>query len=167
MKSKKDIVHNWLPRYTGKSLRSFGKYILLTNFHQYLNLFSKQYKVKIEGRDKPMPNVTADGVTLINFGIGSSNAATIIDLLIKKCEVLEIEIRFGEGVSKIVTNNDLYEERELLIAIFQKRFRPFRRSDCKGPYQKPLKNMKKTTGQAPCTQPIREYGSMTMILKVT
>jgi AMP nucleosidase len=27
-----------------------------------------------------MPNVTADGITLINFGMGSPNAATVMDL---------------------------------------------------------------------------------------
>jgi len=31
--------------------------------------------------EKPMPNVTAEGITLINFGMGSPNAATVMDLL--------------------------------------------------------------------------------------
>ena len=33
------------------------------------------------GRDRPMPNATADGITIINFGMGSANAATVMDLL--------------------------------------------------------------------------------------
>ena len=81
MKTKKEIVNDWLPRYTGTPLKSFGKYILLTNFNHYVALFAKENKVKIKGLDKPMPNATAKGITIINFGMGSANAATIMDLL--------------------------------------------------------------------------------------
>lgn len=81
MDTKKEIVENWLPRYTGTSLEEFGKYILLTNFHHYVKLFSEWYNVPIKGADKPMPNATADGITIINFGIGSPNAALVMDLL--------------------------------------------------------------------------------------
>ncbi len=81
MKTKREIVENWLPRYTGRKLEDFSQYILLTNFHQYLELFSEWYNVPIVGEDLPMPNVAADGITLINFGMGSPLAATIMDLL--------------------------------------------------------------------------------------
>src|SRR5688572_3833688 len=81
MKSKKEIVEDWLPRYTGTKLGDFGKYILLTNFTHYVNLFATWNKVKIAGSDRPMPNATANGITIINFGIGSPNAALIMDLL--------------------------------------------------------------------------------------
>ena len=81
MKTKEEIVNNWLPRYTARPLKDFTKYILLTNFSHYLDLFAKWYDVEIVGKDKPMPNVSAEGITLINFGIGSANAATIMDLL--------------------------------------------------------------------------------------
>ena len=81
MKSKKEIVENWLPRYTGQPLNSFGEYILLTNFQHYVNLFAKWNKTKIVGADKPMSSATANGITIINFGMGSANAATIMDLL--------------------------------------------------------------------------------------
>ncbi len=81
MKTKEEIVNNWLPRYTGTPLREFGKYILLVNFEDYLRMFSEWYSVPIRGLDKPMPNVTAEGITLINFGMGSPNAATVMDLL--------------------------------------------------------------------------------------
>ena len=81
MKTKKEIVDNWLPRYTGRVLEDFSKYILLTNFEYYLELFSEMYHVPIIGADKTMPNVSFNGVTLINFGMGSPNAATILDLL--------------------------------------------------------------------------------------
>jgi len=81
MKTKEEIVNNWLPRYTGKDLKAFGKYFLLTNFMYYVELFAKWYNVEIEGKDRNMPNATADGMTIINFGMGSPNAATIMDLL--------------------------------------------------------------------------------------
>ncbi|MBK7851342.1 MAG: AMP nucleosidase [Bacteroidetes bacterium] len=81
MNNKKEIVENWLPRYTGTELKDFGKYILLTNFNHYVRLFSEWNNVPINGLDKPMPNATHDGITIINFGIGSPNAALIMDLL--------------------------------------------------------------------------------------
>jgi len=81
MKSKKEIVDNWLPRYTGQELIHFGKYIILTNFQHYVNLFAKWNKVKVVGMDRPMPSATANGITIINFSMGSANAATVMDLL--------------------------------------------------------------------------------------
>ncbi len=81
MNSKKEIVDNWLPRYTGTTLAEFGKYILLTNFNHYVRLFSQWNNVPVNGLDKPMPNATFNGMTIINFGIGSPNAALIMDLL--------------------------------------------------------------------------------------
>ncbi|MFZ2340510.1 MAG: AMP nucleosidase [Bacteroidales bacterium] len=81
MKTKEEIVNNWLPRYTGKQLETFGKYFLLTNYLYYVELFAKWNKVEVEGRDKNMQSATADGITIINFGMGSPNAATVMDLL--------------------------------------------------------------------------------------
>jgi len=81
LKSKSDIVRNWLPRYTGRNIEDFTEYILLTNFSQYLKLFSEWFNVPIVGTDKPMQNAIAEGITLINFGMGSPMAATIMDLL--------------------------------------------------------------------------------------
>ncbi len=81
MKHKHEIVANWLPRYTGVPLEKFGDYILLTNFSQYLELFAEINDVEILGKGQPMPCVTVGRITMINFGIGSANAATIMDLL--------------------------------------------------------------------------------------
>lgn len=81
MKTKKEIVENWLPRYTGQALKDFGKYILLSNFSQYVKLFADMHQVPIVGMDKPMQCATADGITIINFGMGSPTAATVMDLL--------------------------------------------------------------------------------------
>jgi len=81
MRTKEDIVSNWLPRYTGKDLASFGEFILLTNFTLYVEMFAKWNNVAVEGKDKNWPSATADGITIVNFGMGSPNAATIMDLL--------------------------------------------------------------------------------------
>ncbi len=79
--NKEDIIANWLPRYTGLALEDFGKYILLTNFDNYVDLFAEMQGAEVRGLDKAMPSVTADGITMINFGMGSPNAATMMDLL--------------------------------------------------------------------------------------
>ncbi len=81
MKTKQEIVTNWLPRYTGKPVDTFGKFILLTNFQHYVEVFAEKFNVPIDGADKNMSNATANGITIINFGMGSPNAATIMDLL--------------------------------------------------------------------------------------
>ena len=81
MKSKKEIVDNWLPRYTGTAIENFGEYILITNFGNYVEIFAQRTGAEVQGRDRPMPNATADGISIINFGMGSANAATIMDLL--------------------------------------------------------------------------------------
>ena len=81
MRTKDEIVQNWLPRYTGTTIEDFGKYILLTNFQNYLELFAQWNNVPIKGKDKPMPSATANQITMINFNMGSANAATVMDLL--------------------------------------------------------------------------------------
>lgn len=81
MKTKQEIVENWLPRYTGTPLDSFGEYILLTNFSNYLELFAQWHNIEIKGINHPMPSATTENITMINFGMGSANAATIMDLL--------------------------------------------------------------------------------------
>jgi len=82
MLTKIQIARNWLPRYTGMPLDEFGEYILVTNFGDYVRRFAKKFDSKIYGEDRTMQASTnADGLTIINYGMGSSNAATIMDLL--------------------------------------------------------------------------------------
>lgn len=81
MKTKEEIVNNWLPRYTGVPLEKFGKYIILVNFSTYVYMFAKQYDVEVNGLDRPMCSATAENITIINFGMGSASAATVMDLL--------------------------------------------------------------------------------------
>ena len=81
MKTKREIVDNWLPRYTGVANEDIGKHILLTNFQGYLDLFCEIGKTKVIDRKVAMPAATFNGITMINFGMGSANAATVMDLL--------------------------------------------------------------------------------------
>ncbi len=81
MKTKKEIVENWLPRYTGEKLENFGQYILLCNFQNYVEQFASDFGVEVVGKGKPMSSATAEGITIINFGMGSASAATCMDLL--------------------------------------------------------------------------------------
>jgi AMP nucleosidase len=81
MKSKEDIVKNWLKRYTGEELDRFGDYVLLTNFDNYMDLFAEINQASVVDPSSNMPCITHDGISIINFGMGSANAATIMDLL--------------------------------------------------------------------------------------
>lgn len=111
MKTKEDIVADWLPRYTGTELSEFGDYILLTNFSLYLDLFAEKFGVEKKGESNPMQTATANGISIINFGIGSANAATIMDLLtaikpkavlfLGKCGGLKKKTQIGDIVLPI------------------------------------------------------------------
>ncbi|MCL6495499.1 MAG: AMP nucleosidase [Ignavibacterium sp.] len=85
MKTKLEIAKNWLPRYTGTQIDEFGDYMLLTNFHNYVERFAERFNCEIKGIGKPMQTATnSAGLSIINFGIGSANAATIMDLLVAR-----------------------------------------------------------------------------------
>jgi AMP nucleosidase len=81
VKTKSEIVRDWLPRYTGRSLEEFGQFILLSNFIKYVELFAERFGVKVTGRAHPMQSATAENLTILNFGMGSPMAATVMDLL--------------------------------------------------------------------------------------
>ncbi|MEZ5174274.1 MAG: AMP nucleosidase [Bacteroidia bacterium] len=124
MKSKEDIVNNWLPRYTGVPLEDFGKYILLTNFNNYVEKFAEYTGAEVKGKDKPMPSATANGISMINFSMGSPNAAIIMDLLsaikpkaclfLGKCGGLKRKNKVGDMILPIAairgdgTSNDYF-----------------------------------------------------------
>lgn len=124
MKTKLEIAANWLPRYTGTHLEEFGKYILLVNFSNYVRKFASLYGVQVNGTDKVMPNATANDITIIDFGMGSANAATIMDLLtsiqpnaclfLGKCGGIKEKTRLGDLILPIAairgegTSNDYF-----------------------------------------------------------
>jgi AMP nucleosidase len=123
MKTKAEIVNNWLPRYTGTDISEFGKYILLTNFSNYLELFAEKFACEIKGKDThPMQTAKFGDITIINFGMGSAMAATIMDLLsaispkavlfLGKCGGLKDKTKLGDLILPIAairgegTSND-------------------------------------------------------------
>ena len=124
MKTKEEIVANWLPRYTKRRLDDFSDYILLTNFQNYVDLFAEKFKVPVTGADANMPSAKANGVTIVNFGMGSPNAATVMDLLgaihpkaclfLGKCGGISHKTRLGDLILPIAairgegTSNDYY-----------------------------------------------------------
>lgn len=124
METKEEIVRDWLSRYTGRRLESFTPYILLCNFISYLRIFAKKYNVEIQGLDTPMPSATYGNITIISFGMGSPNAATVIDLLsaimptailfLGKCGSLKNRLKVGEYLLPIAairgegTGNDYF-----------------------------------------------------------
>jgi AMP nucleosidase len=124
MITKEEIVHNWLPRYTGATLESFGKYILLTNFSNYVRLFAEWHSVPVIGQDRPMQCATSGDISIINFGMGSPSAATVMDLLsaigpeavlfLGKCGGLKKRNKLGDLILPIAairgegTSNDYF-----------------------------------------------------------
>ena len=111
MKTKKEIVKDWITRYTGVEIVNFGEYILLTNFQKYVDEFASLNNVEVNGLDKNMPSSTNNNITIINFGMGSPNAATVMDLLtalmpkavlfLGKCGGLKNRIKIGDYILPI------------------------------------------------------------------
>jgi len=124
MESKDEIVRNWLPRYTGMELADFGQYILLTNFENYVQRFAEWHGVEVKGLDRAMHCANAEGITIINFQMGSAMAATVMDLLsavapkavlfLGKCGGLKKKNRVGDFILPIAairgegTSNDYF-----------------------------------------------------------
>lgn len=124
MKTKEEIVANWLPRYTKRPLEDFGEYILLTNFNNYVEIFAERFGVPVLGRDANMTSAHANGITIINFGMGSPNAAIVMDLLsaispkaclfLGKCGGISKKNQIGDLILPIAairgegTSNDYY-----------------------------------------------------------
>ena len=111
METREEIVKNWLPRYTGRELEEFPPYILLTNFDNYVSRFTEMYNAPEADVTKPMPTTFAEGVAIINFGMGSPNAATVMDLLsainpeavlfLGKCGGLKSKSQIGDFILPI------------------------------------------------------------------
>ena len=171
MKTKQEIVENWLPRYTGVALADFGQYVLLTNFSNYVDKFAEWHNVDVIGKDKPMQTATAEGITIINFGMGSPNAATVMDclsaikpkgvLFLGKCGGLKKKNKLGDFVLPIAairgegTSNDYFPPRCLHCP-----HSPYKRR-----YLLLYVTLVWIIGQEPFTQPTEEFGSLMRSLK--
>ena len=173
MKTKKEIVDNWLPRYTKRPLEGFSKHILLTNFNQYVQLFADKFGVEVLGKDGNMPNATANGITIINFGMGSANAATIMDLLsavepnavlfLGKCGVLK-EVRRWEILFFPLLP---YAAKVLPTTISRPRFLLYPPSVSNGQYPLPSVIIRKIITPVRFTRPTVGCGNLTNSLRDT
>ncbi len=163
-----EIAKNWLPRYTGMPLEEFGDYVLLTNFRSYLQQFATQFNCHIRGLESPMQAATnQDGLTMINFGIGSANVATIMDLLIArmpkgvlflgKCGGLKRSSEIGRFILPIAairgegTSNDY----------FRLKCQRFLHSSCISSFLSAFKITAWTIEPEWSTRPIAGYGNTT------
>ena len=113
-----------MPRYTHHPLEDFGSYILLTNFNNYVDIFCEELGVEKPDYDANMRMATANGISIINFGMGSPNAAIIMDLLgaihpkaclfLGKCGGISSKTQKGDLILPIAgirgegTSNDYY-----------------------------------------------------------
>lgn len=77
-----------LERYSGCSAEEFQSNLLLTNFPRYVDYFAKSRKTKvIEGSMFKVAHSPEDGVSILDFKIGSPAAALVVDL----CSFLPIK----------------------------------------------------------------------------
>jgi hypothetical protein len=176
MLNKLDITKNWLPRYTGMPLDRFGDYILLTNFNNYVHLFAEQFGCDVYGEDRTMPAATNDaGLSIINFGMGSSNAATVMDLLssirpkgvlfLGKCGGLKKSTEIGHLILPIAairgegTSDDYLRERATTTS--RRRCRPCPRSNCTSSFRTRSSRTASITGPGSSTRPTAGFGNMT------
>lgn len=173
MKTKADIINNWLPRYTGRSIEEFGKFIILVNFKDYVVRFAETYNVPITGEDRAMQSASFDDITIINFGMGSPNAATIMDLLeaitphavlfLGKCGGLKKVNKVGDLILPIAairgdgTSDDYFQEK----------YQPCQHLRSKNLFLQLFEKMKEIIGRVLYLQPIEEFGNGTKILKNT
>ena len=149
MKTKQEIVENWLPRYTERQLCDFTSYILLTNFTKYVEIFADKFQVPILGLKGSMPNASAEDITIINFGMGSSNAATIMDLL---SAIMPKAVLFLGKCGGLKPINE-----------FQK-YRHSQHSLCFELFHQPLETGEKITGQGLFIRQTGEFGNTIMSL---
>lgn len=172
MKTREDIVGNWLVRYTHKPLDYFTKYILLTNFNNYIDLFCEQCGVEPVDYQACMRTAKADGITIINFGMGSPNAALVMDLLsavnptaclfLGKCGSISSKAKVGSyilplaGIRGEGTSNDY----------FPPKFPPCLHFCCSKPYLPRLETHIRIIGQVQFLPPTDAFGNMTNISKI-
>jgi AMP nucleosidase len=124
VKSKEEIVQNWLPRYTGLELGELKRHILLTNFSNYVEIFANLTGATVHGSGKALQTAIAGDMMMINFGMGSPMAATTMDLLsavapeavlfLGKCGGLKRKNQLGDLILPIAairgegTSNDYF-----------------------------------------------------------
>jgi AMP nucleosidase len=80
---KKMIAHDMLERYTGHTIDQFQQQVILTNFHYYMERFNQILPDSVSTRGSMFKASSSKKakVTIIEFGMGSSNAALIMELV--------------------------------------------------------------------------------------
>ncbi len=79
---KQKIARDMLERYTGTDASEFKEYIILTNFFNYLKMFSSTYNSKIiDGTVLSVVHSNDVNISMVDINIGAPTAALIIEIL--------------------------------------------------------------------------------------
>jgi len=76
-----EYVRQTLERYTNCKLEEFCDHVLITNFKQYIKRFQEKTKGKYSEGNFGIVNAHQENCTMVDFGIGSPQAALIINCL--------------------------------------------------------------------------------------
>lgn len=79
---EREIAQDTLERYSGCSVKDFQPYLLLTNFPRYVEYFATSRSVDIvEGSMFKVAHCPKEGISILDFKIGSPAAALAVDLV--------------------------------------------------------------------------------------
>lgn len=79
---EEQIARDTLERYSGSEVKDFQPYLLLTNFPLYVQYFAQSRNIPIvEGSMFKVAHSPKEGISILDFKIGSPAAALVIDLL--------------------------------------------------------------------------------------
>lgn len=105
--ARRQFALDTLERYSGSTIDEFQPWILLTNFPRYVDAFAHKYKCPIvEGSMFKVCHCKKEGITILDFKIGSPAAALVMDLcaflpcygmlLLGMCGGLREDYKIGE-----------------------------------------------------------------------
>lgn len=125
------------------------------------------------GRDANMTSAHAEGITIINFGMGSPNAAIIMDLLgaiqpkaclfLGKCGGIDRKNKLGDLILPIAA----IQEKEHPMIIIRLRYLRYLHLCCSVPFRRLFATMPAIIGLERYILPTAVYGSMMKSLKVS
>jgi AMP nucleosidase len=79
---EEQIARDTLERYCGSNVEDFQRYLLLTNFPQYVHYFAEKRGLNIiEGSMFKVAHSPEERISILDYKIGSPAAALVIDLL--------------------------------------------------------------------------------------
>lgn len=122
---KQKTAREILERYTGAKAEKFNPYVILTNFHRYMNVFAEQFKgTTYEGSAMSVVHSPQVGVSMIDFKIGAPTAALIIEalsvidaqavLFLGMCGGLHRSLRVGDFILPMAAIRDEGVSRHFL-----------------------------------------------------